>query len=107
MSQTTLTRYARIGLWALPIYGLANLIGTLSSQPDYHKAANFPAYARYIHTPSFLASHLTASVLWAGIGLLGFTALLSGLLDEAIARHREIQLPDDPVPPEARLLRRP
>ena len=38
---------------------------------------------------------------------LGFTALLSRLIDEAIARHREIQLPDDPVPPEARLLRRP
>jgi D-alanine-D-alanine ligase len=38
---------------------------------------------------------------------LGFTALLSGLIDEAIARHHEIQLPDDPVPPEARLLRRP
>ena len=38
---------------------------------------------------------------------LGFTALLSHLLDEAVARHRESQLPDDPVPPEARLLRRP
>jgi D-alanine-D-alanine ligase len=38
---------------------------------------------------------------------LGFTALLSLLIDEALARHRESQLPDDPVPPEARLLRRP
>jgi D-alanine-D-alanine ligase len=38
---------------------------------------------------------------------LGFTALLSQLIDEAIERHRESQLPDDPVPPEARLLRRP
>ena len=38
---------------------------------------------------------------------LGFTALLSLLIDEAMARHRESQLPDDPVPPEARLLRRP
>jgi D-alanine-D-alanine ligase len=38
---------------------------------------------------------------------LGFTALLSALIDEAVARHRESQLPDDPVPPEARLLRRP
>ena len=38
---------------------------------------------------------------------LGFTALLSHLLDEALARHRLSQLPDDPVPPEARLLRRP
>jgi len=37
---------------------------------------------------------------------LGFTALLSTLIDEALARHRESQLPDDPVPPEARLLRR-
>ncbi|HEX3953782.1 MAG TPA: hypothetical protein VHW90_09445 [Stellaceae bacterium] len=36
-----------------------------------------------------------------------FTTLLSRLLDEAVARHRETQLPDDPVPPEARLLRRP
>jgi D-alanine-D-alanine ligase len=38
---------------------------------------------------------------------LGFTALLSALIDEARARHRAIQLPDDPVPQDARLLRRP
>jgi len=37
---------------------------------------------------------------------IGFTALLSRLIDEALVRHRESQLPDDPVPPEARLLRR-
>jgi D-alanine-D-alanine ligase len=37
---------------------------------------------------------------------LRFTALLSMLIDEALSRHRESQLPDDPVPPEARLLRR-
>jgi D-alanine-D-alanine ligase len=38
---------------------------------------------------------------------IGFTALLSLLLDEALALHRAAQLPDDPVPPEARLLHRP
>jgi D-alanine-D-alanine ligase len=38
---------------------------------------------------------------------LGFTALLSHLIDEAQARHRAIQLPDDPVPADARLLKRP
>jgi len=38
---------------------------------------------------------------------LGFTALLTHLIDEARRRHRACQLPDDPVPPEARLLRRP
>jgi len=53
------------------VYGLANLIGTLSSQPDYHK--DFPGYARYISRSSFLASHLVASLL--GTGMLGFTAL--------------------------------
>jgi D-alanine-D-alanine ligase len=37
---------------------------------------------------------------------LRFTALLTMLIDEALTRHRESQLPDDPVPPEARLLRR-
>ena len=45
--------------------------------------------------------------LWeAAAPPIGFTALLSMLLDEAVARHRACQLPDDPVPPEARLLRR-
>jgi len=37
---------------------------------------------------------------------VGFTALLSALIDEARARHRAVQLPDDPVPLEARLLKR-
>lgn len=36
-----------------------------------------------------------------------FTQLLTLLIEEARIRHRESQLPDDPVPPEARLLRRP
>ncbi len=45
--------------------------------------------------------------LWeAAAPPIGFTALLSMLIDEALARHRECQLPDDPVPLEARLLRR-
>lgn len=38
---------------------------------------------------------------------LGFTALLTHLIAEAQARHRSVQLPADPVPPDARLLKRP
>jgi hypothetical protein len=72
-SESALDGFARIGLWLLPVYGLANLIGTLSSQPDYNK--DFPGYARYIRTHEFLASHLLASMLGTAIGLLGFTAL--------------------------------
>jgi hypothetical protein len=73
MPQTTLDKYVRAGLWALPVYGLANFVGTLSSQPDYK--TDFPAYARYVHTPQFLISHLVASIGGTGIGLIGFTAL--------------------------------
>jgi hypothetical protein len=69
----TLHRYAQAGLWALPVYGLVNLIGTLTAQPDYK--TDFPAYARYISTTPFLVSHLVASIFGTGIGLLGFTAL--------------------------------
>jgi hypothetical protein len=82
-SHWTLDRYARIGLWALPVYGLANFISTLSSQPDYKKAGEFPAYARYISTSKFLASHLVASILGTGIGLLGFTALFVYLVSRS------------------------
>jgi hypothetical protein len=80
-SYQSLERYARIGLWALPVYGLANFISTLSSQPDYNK--DFPAYAHYITTPKFLASHLAASMLGTGIGLLGFTALFVYLVSRS------------------------
>ncbi|MGA8399827.1 MAG: hypothetical protein WB697_08050 [Stellaceae bacterium] len=38
---------------------------------------------------------------------IGFTALLSLLIDEGQTRHRAVQLADDPVPPAARLLKRP
>jgi hypothetical protein len=72
-SESVLVRFAVVGLWALPVYGLANFVGTLSSQPDYNK--DFPGYARYIRTPQFLASHLLASMLGTAVGLLGFTAL--------------------------------
>jgi D-alanine-D-alanine ligase len=40
-------------------------------------------------------------------GPVGFTALLSRLIEEARTRHRAVQLPDDPVPADARLLKRP
>jgi hypothetical protein len=88
-SEGVLERFARVGVWLLPVYGLANLIGTLSSQPDYKK--DFPAYARYIRTDEFLASHLLASILGTGIGLLGFVALfvyLTLVADLALLRLR-------------------
>lgn len=68
-----LDRYGRRGLWALPVWAALLLIATWTHQPDYQ--TNFPAYAQYITTTRFLISHLVASILGAGIGILGLVAL--------------------------------
>ena len=68
-----LGRYARRGLWALPVWAGLLLVGTLTHQPDPQTA--FPAYARYVTSAPFLVSHLGASILGAGVGTLGLTAL--------------------------------
>lgn len=77
-SATSTTRnklddYTRWGLWALPIWAALLVYGTLTHQPD--AATDFPGYARYVTTTEFLLSHLVASILGAGVGMLGLTAL--------------------------------
>jgi hypothetical protein len=68
-----LDRYARGGLWALPLWAALLLVSTLTHQPSY--STDFPGYARYVTTTPFLLSHLVASILGAAIGLLGLIAL--------------------------------
>ena len=72
------TRFARAGLWLLPIYGVLLALSTLTQQPDYR--TDFRAYAEYITTDRFLASHLAASIAGAALGLLGIIALLAFLV---------------------------
>lgn len=72
-SSNDLDRYARRGLWALPVWAALLLVGTWTHQPDYQ--TNFQQYAQYITTTQFLISHLVASILGAGIGILGLIAL--------------------------------
>jgi hypothetical protein len=74
-SQTSskLDLYARWGIWTLPVWTLLLFLGTLTHQPSTQ--TDFPGYARYITTTEFLISHLVASILGAGIGTLGLTAL--------------------------------
>jgi hypothetical protein len=68
-----LESWARLALWALPVYGALLAVGTITQQPDYQ--TDFPAYARYITAPQFLTSHLIASIAGAGFGLSGASAL--------------------------------
>jgi hypothetical protein len=68
-----LDRYARRGLWALPVWAALLLVGTWTHQPDYQ--TDFWQYAQYITTTQFRITHLVASILGAGIGILGLIAL--------------------------------
>jgi hypothetical protein len=55
------------------MYGVLLAAGTITRQPDYR--TDFAAYADYITTSTFLASHVIASIAGAAVGLIGTTAL--------------------------------
>jgi len=76
-------KIARWMLWALPMWALMLLLGTLTSQPD--PQTQFGAFAEYITTDRFLISHLVNSILGAAIGSLGFVALMMHLSDTRAA----------------------
>jgi hypothetical protein len=59
----------RLGVLAIPVYGLLVFLSTLSHQPDYQ--TDFRAYAEYVTTTTFLVSHLLGSILGTTIGILG------------------------------------
>lgn len=73
MTDARLERYARLLVWAAPLWALLLFIGTLEHQPSPQTA--FPDYARFTTTTWFLISHLFASILGAALGTLGFAAL--------------------------------
>ena len=79
-----LYRYTRGLLWALPVWAALLALSTLTHQPDIK--TNFPGYAQYITTTPFLISHIFASILGAGIGILGLTALFVLLASGGRAR---------------------
>jgi hypothetical protein len=74
-AMATPMRFARLGLWLIPVYGVLLALSTLTHQPDYD--TDFQSYAEYITTDRFLASHLGASIAGAALGLLGVVAALA------------------------------
>ncbi len=70
---SVLGRWARRGIWLLPVYALLLALSTLTHQPDY--TTDFGDYAKYVTTGQFLASHLVASILGSGLGVVGTVAL--------------------------------
>jgi hypothetical protein len=72
-SQDRLRRHLARGLWALPVFGALLTVSNLTHQPYY--GDDFAAYADYVTTPWFLTSHLVASIVGAGLGILGTVSL--------------------------------
>jgi hypothetical protein len=65
--------WIRLGLLALPVYGLLTFLATLHPQPDPSK--DFEAWARFVSTTSYLLSHLLGSILGLVFAIFGVFAL--------------------------------
>jgi O-antigen/teichoic acid export membrane protein len=65
--------WIRIGLLALPVYGLLTFWATLESQPDQTK--NPEAWARFVSSTAHLLTHLFGSIGGAILAILGVFAL--------------------------------
>jgi len=79
-------RSARRWIWALPIWSLLLALTTLTHQPD--PDTDFAAYADYVTTTPFRASHILGSIAGAALGLVGafaLTMLLTGTRGERTA----------------------
>jgi hypothetical protein len=67
------TAWIRLGLLALPVYGLLTFWDTLTHQPDMN--ADFEAYARYISTTYYLIDHLVVSIGGTILAIFGAISL--------------------------------
>ena len=77
--------FARVALWALPVWAAMLFLGTLTHQPDPQK--DFAGFAAYVTTTSFLLSHLINSITGAAIGSIGAVGLMLYLQDSRVARR--------------------
>lgn len=75
--------FARIALWALPVWAAMLFFGTLTHQPDTR--TDFAGFASYVTTNGFLWSHLINSIAGAAIGSIGTVALVLYLQDTRAA----------------------
>jgi hypothetical protein len=72
-----LDRIVRWGFWALPVWTVLLFLATVTHQPDTR--SDFAGFAQYVTTTEFLIGHIVASIIGAGIGVLGLLALFTFL----------------------------
>ena len=77
-------RYARFGIWALPVYAATLFFGTLTHQPP--PQTDLAGWSRYVTTDEFLLSHIVFSILGAAVGAIGAVALGAVLIERGLPR---------------------
>ena len=73
MKRTPTTGWIRVGLFALPVYGLLIAYSTLKPQPD--QVADPEGWARFVSNTSYLVSHVLGNVLGTALVIFGTFAL--------------------------------
>lgn len=73
MKQTPAAIWIRVGLFALPAYGLLVAYSTWKPQPD--QVSDPQGWARFVSSNSYLVSHVIANVLGTALVIFGTFAL--------------------------------
>ena len=69
----SIARFARLGVWALPIYAITLGAGTITHQPA--PQTDLAGWSQYVTTNEFLFSHIVFSIFGAVFGVIGTVAL--------------------------------
>lgn len=84
MNTRNITRWIHAGLWALTVSALITAWSTLEPQPNQVKDPD--AWARFVSTDSYLASHLFGSTAGTVLAIFGVFALGCFLADSRTGR---------------------
>jgi hypothetical protein len=84
LRQTPAARWIRVGLFALPVYGLLTAYATLEPQPD--QASDPDGWARFVSSTAYLVGHIIGNVLGTALAIFGTFALGAFLATSRTAR---------------------
>jgi hypothetical protein len=84
MPSANTASWIRLGLLALPVYGLLTFWSTLRPQPNPNE--DFEAYARFVSSTSYMLGHLLGSTLSTILAIFGVFALRAYLVRSRAGR---------------------
>ena len=73
MTGDPVAKFARVGLWALPIFAFTLGAGTITHQPP--PQTDLADWSQYVTTTEFLISHLVFSIFGSVFGVIGSLSL--------------------------------